>query len=201
MPEAIIAGLVPAAGASRRLGQDKRRLPFGGATLLEATVDVLRRAGFRPLLVVLEPASPCRALPGLADVIIAENAAPERGMLSSIREGLRALPAEVSGAAVLPGDHPRVSVEAAGALLERFREREAGLLVPSYGGLRGHPLLLARRLFAAACACDDAVGLRQLLELRAAELEVLELPAGRAEEDVDVPADLERLRRADERRR
>jgi molybdenum cofactor cytidylyltransferase len=189
-----MAGLVPAAGASRRLGQDKRRLPFRDATLLEHTVGVLRRAGFGPLVVVLEPASPCLALPGLADVILAENPAPERGMLSSIREGLGAVPAEAIGVAVLPGDHPFATVDAARALLERFLERRPRLLVPSYGGRRGHPLLMARELFEAARACDEAIGLRQLLELRAAELEVLELPAGPAEQDVDVPDDLERLR-------
>jgi CTP:molybdopterin cytidylyltransferase MocA len=189
-----IAGLVPAAGASRRLGQDKRRLPYRGATLLEHTVDVLRCAGCQPLVVVLEPASPCRSLPGLSDAILVENPAPERGMLSSIREGLSAVPAEAPGVAVLPGDHPFVTVEAARALLERFRQTRPGLLVPSYGGRRGHPLLMGRELFEAACACDEAIGLRQLLELRAAALEVLELPASPAEQDVDVPEDLERLR-------
>lgn len=121
-------------------------------------------------------------------------------MLSSIREGLLALPAGVIGVAVLPGDQPLVPVEAVRALGESFRAAQPRLLVPSYGGRRGHPLLLHRQLFGEAAACDDAVGLRQLLERRAAELEVLELPSSPAEVDLDYPEDLERLRSLEERR-
>ena len=195
MELSAIAGLVPAAGASTRLGQDKRRLPFRGATLLEATVDVLRRGGLKPLVVVLEPASPCRELPGLSGAILVENPAPQLGMLSSIREGLLAMPGQVQAVAVLPGDQPWVPVEAVRALLDCFREERPALLVPSYGGRRGHPLLLARQVFTEACDCDDAVGLRQLLDRRASSLRVLGLPASAAEDDLDLPEHLERLRR------
>jgi molybdenum cofactor cytidylyltransferase len=190
----LLAGLVPAAGASRRLGQDKRLVPFRGASLLEATVDVLRQGGLHPLVVVLEPDSPCRRLAGLADATLVVNPAPERGMLSSIRAGLSALPGEVSGVAVLPGDQPLVPVASVRALCEHFCSSQLRLLVPSYGGQRGHPLLLHRDLFAEACACDDRVGLRQLLDRCAGELAKLELPACAAELDLDKAQDLARLR-------
>lgn len=167
---------------------------FRGTTLLEATVDVLRQGGLHELVVVLEPDSPCGRLAGLADATLVVNPAPERGMLSSIREGLRALPAEVSGVAVLPGDQPLVPVAAVRALCEHFCAGDLRLLVPSYGGQRGHPLLLHRDLFAEACACDDRVGLRQLLHRCAAELVELDLPACPAEQDLDGAEDLARLR-------
>ena len=198
----IVAGVVPAAGASRRMGRDKRLVRREGVAVLELTIASLRRGGVGPIVVVLEPDSPCVALPGLADALVAINPRPERGMLSSIRAGLALVPAEAAAAAVLPGDHPFVPPEAIAALIEAFARSRPPLLVPCYGGSaraegarRGHPLLLRRDLFGEAAACDDAVGLRQLLERRAADVVELHLDMPGADDDLDLPDDLERLRR------
>ncbi len=191
---ASIAAVVPAAGASRRMGRDKRLLAFpGGGTVLEATVALLRAGGVEAITVVLEPDSPCRALAGLAGAALAVNPDPSRGMLSSIRVGLAALPAEAEAALIQPGDHPFAPPAAVAALCARHRAERPLLLAPSYAGRRGHPLLLARALFAEACACDDSVGLCQLLERRSAELRELAWEAPGGDDDLDRPEDLARL--------
>lgn len=190
-----IAGLVPAAGSSRRLGVDKRRLAHEGRTVIEVTVDRLRRGGLRPIVVVLEPASPCRALPGLQrDVVLVVNPDPDRGMLSSIREGLAALPPDVEAVAVQPGDHAFVPVAAVRALVASFARVGPALLVPRYPEGRGHPLIIPRQLFDAARACDDRVGLRQLVARHAELVVELALEHAGADADLDLPDDLRRLR-------
>jgi CTP:molybdopterin cytidylyltransferase MocA len=181
------------------MGRDKRRLPFRGATVLETTVGSLRQGGVSPVVVVLEPDSPCRSLPGLTEAILVVNPDPRRGMLSSIREGLRAVPPEACAAAVLPGDHPFVPPTAVAALLRFYEEHRPLLLAPCYAGRRGHPLILDRALFAEAAACDDAVGLRELLQRRAQEVLELPLDAPGAEDDLDRPEDLLRLEEKGER--
>jgi molybdenum cofactor cytidylyltransferase len=175
------------------MGRDKRRLHHRGATVLEVTVASLRTGGVDPVIVVLEPRSPCRGLPGLAGAHLVENPDPSRGMLSSIRCGLAAVPAAAAAVAVLPGDHPFVPPGGVAALLDTYRRRRPRLLVPVFEGRRGHPLILDRALFAAAADCDDRVGLRQLLERSAAEVAELPLDAPGAERDLDLPEDLELL--------
>ena len=48
-----VAGLLLAAGSSRRLGQPKQLLPYKGRTLLDATLDVARAAPFDQRLVTV----------------------------------------------------------------------------------------------------------------------------------------------------
>lgn len=194
-PASAVAGLVPAAGSSRRMGRDKRRLATpSGLTVLEATVASLRQGGVAPVVVVLEPGSPCRALPGLEGTVAAVNPAPERGMLSSILVGLDRIPDAAAAVAVLPGDHPFVPAAAVQALLRCYALERPLLLAPRYRGRRGHPLLIARALFDEARACDPGVGLRQLVRQHAADLRELDLDYDdAAEQDLDTPEDLERL--------
>jgi len=189
-----IVALVPAAGASRRMGRDKRLLPWPrGGTVLEATVALLRAGGVEELVVVLEPDSPCVVLPGLAGSRLVENPDPSRGRLSSIRSGLERLGSETDAVLIQPGDHAFAPPAAVAALCERYRRERPLLLAPSYAGRRGHPLLLDRALFGEALACDDAVGLRQLLERRAADLRELPWDAPDGDADLDRPEDLHRL--------
>jgi len=177
------------------MGRDKRLLSFRGATVLETTVRSLMLGGAHPVVVVLEPGSPCADLPGLREAHLVQNPSPERGMLSSIRVGLAAVPSAAAAVALLPGDHPFVPVAAIIALLDAYREHRPLLLVPRYDGRRGHPLVVARALFAEAMACDDVVGLRQLVRAREGDLRELPLPYPGADDDLDRPEDLPRLSR------
>lgn len=117
-------------------------------------------------------------------------------MLSSIRAGLAEVPPGAAAVAVLPADHPFVPAEAVRALVARYRASRPLLVAPRFAGRRGHPLLIDRALFAEAAACDDAVGLRQLVERRAADLVelALDLPA-ETDDDLDTLDHLTRLRR------
>ena len=174
-----------------------------GGTVLEVTVEALRRGGLSPLVVVLESDSPCRRLPGLADAWLLENPDPSRGMLSSIRIALEQLalhrPA-LDAAAIQPGDHPFAPAEAIAALVARYALDRPALLRPRYPDRAGHPLFVSAALWEAARACDDAIGLRQLVRERAAELVELDLPHEGADDDIDRPEDLARLAREDDGR-
>lgn len=188
-----IAGLICAAGSSRRMGQDKRLLRCGNHTVLETTARCLQLGGITPIIVVLESNSPCQTLPALKGTILVTNPLPERGMLSSIREGLLAIPEEAEAVAILPGDHPFVPPKAVKELVTTFNKNQPQLMVPRYAGKRGHPLFIARALFSEALACEDQYGLRQLLQRRKADLMEINLDYPDADHDLDIPEDLKRL--------
>jgi nicotine blue oxidoreductase len=68
----------------------------------------------------------------------------ERGIGASLRCGLRALPAEAEAAVVVLADGPDLAPEAVERVIAAWRESGADVVAATYGGVRLHPVLLAR---------------------------------------------------------
>jgi molybdenum cofactor cytidylyltransferase len=192
--------IIPAAGASRRMGRPKLLLPYGETTIVGSLASALRAGGASP--VVLVAASGDTELQQWArgfGAVVAVNPDPERGMLSSILEGLAALGGAdrlaERGEVVLvaPADLPALRPGTVAELLWRRAAAGAPLAVPTFQGRRGHPLAIAPELLAEIPTLDLSVGLKQLLERHAAA--VLEVPVDDpgAVRDVDTPEDYEGL--------
>ena len=166
----MVGAVVLAAGAATRFGAPKQRL------LLPAVLE--RVQGLDQVVVVsgayeLEGAVPC------ADW--------ERGPGASLRCGLAALGDDVEAAVVVLADGPSLAPAAIDRVVAEWRESGASIVAASYGGDRGHPLLVAR----SAWAEIPDEGLRAF-EPRLVPCDDLGEPG-----DVDYPADLpERFRTA-----
>jgi len=139
-----VAGLILAAGESRRMGSPKALLELEGETFLDRLTGLFAQFT-RPVVVVLG----CHA-----EVIRAGVRHPEwmefivnpdysRGQLSSMQCGLRAIPEEAEGVLFTLVDHPSVRRSTIQALLSH---PEAALAIPVCQGLRGHPIFFRREL-------------------------------------------------------
>ena len=143
-----VAGVIPAAGASSRMGTPKALLDAGGRSFVAAVVGSLVAGGCDPVVVVTAPGSPDVARRAqAAGAVVLENPEPGEGPITSLRLAIQALGDGVAGVALLPVDHPLVMPETVAALLEAFRAGEAPLVLPQHEGTRGHPAILARGLF------------------------------------------------------
>src|SRR5512147_2848653 len=86
------AAILPAAGASRRMGRPKLLLPWGESTIVGSLVAALRTAGVSPLALVAAPGDEAlQTWARAAGLVVGINPLPERGMLSTIQAGLAAL--------------------------------------------------------------------------------------------------------------
>ncbi len=198
MADAIrIAGIVLAAGKGSRMGGPKALIRIGGTTLLEGALEGMAAARLEDVAVVLDPraeifgeASRIAAATGAR---VVENPAPEHGMLSSVRCALDALGEPAAGrpasesdrvtaathVALLPVDHPPIRAETFARLAAQAANRPEAIVVPRFGGRRGHPALFPRSLFPALVSAPNEIGARAVL--RAHPDRVLEI-------DVDDPA-------------
>ena len=168
-----VAAIVLAAGEASRFGTPKQRL------LLPEVLERLERVPLQEIVVVagahtLETPARVVTCPGW-----------KRGPGASLRCGLDALALGPDAAVVVLADGPDLAPEAIVRVIADWRTHGGDVVAASYGGERGHPLLLAR----AAWEDIPDAGLRDR-EVRLVPCDDLGAPG-----DVDTPADLpERLR-------
>ena len=72
----------------------------------------------------------------------------ERGPGASLRAGLDALSPDTAAAAVVLADGPNLASAAIDRIVEAWRAEGVPVLAASYDGVRGHPVLLARAVWA-----------------------------------------------------
>jgi molybdenum cofactor cytidylyltransferase len=144
--EAFVAGLVLAAGGSKRLGRPKQLLPFGTATLLDHTVATARGCAFDQLLVAVGGAADSvREQVDLSGADVVVNEGYGAGCSSSIAAAMDALDPRARLLVLLLGDQPGVTSGTVSALLAG--RGDADLAVCRYDDGLGHPFCFSRRLF------------------------------------------------------
>jgi molybdenum cofactor cytidylyltransferase len=189
----MIAAIVLGAGRSRRMGTQKLLLPYGGGSVIGHIVVQVVQSPVERIVVVTgaDHDAVAGALHGRR-VTFVRNPAAEGEMLSSVRCGVAALPEACRAAVVVLGDQPGVTAALIGAIVRAHVESGRGIVVPTFGGRRGHPVLISAAYFGAVLSEFDDVGLRGLV--RAHPQDVLEVQAASAGvlEDLDTPEDYRR---------
>ncbi len=161
----MIGAIVIAAGASYRMGSPKALLKIGERTFLQQIVGELQSAGIAEIIVVLGADAEViqKSLSWFHGRIVV-NEHWKKGQLTSIIAGLCSLRRHVFQAALIcPVDHPRITQQLITDLLRAFQRSGKNIIVPSYKGRRGHPVLFASALFDELQGADTAIGARQVV--------------------------------------
>jgi CTP:molybdopterin cytidylyltransferase MocA len=127
-----VAAVVLAAGASSRFGSPKQAL------LLPRVLERVRASGAGDVVVVLG------AHQVETDARTVRCRDWERGPGASLRCGLAALAPDVEAAVVVLADGPNLAPAAVDRVVQAWQELGTEVVAASYGGERGHPVLLAR---------------------------------------------------------
>ncbi|MQA77925.1 MAG: NTP transferase domain-containing protein [Streptosporangiales bacterium] len=148
-----IAGLVLAAGEGRRFGGPKALARLDGERLVDRAAATVRAAGCDPVVVV-EGAATLGRVEGATTVFAA---AWRDGMGASLRAGLAALPDEADGCVMFLVDTPWLTEACIRRVVDAWAaDGRPGVAVATYEGHRGHPVLLARDVWAGVA--DEAEG-------------------------------------------
>jgi molybdenum cofactor cytidylyltransferase len=183
-----VAGIILAAGESRRMGREKALLAWRGGTMLGAAIAALRPWCAVVIVVAGRNLAALRAEAEAGGAELAHNPEPERGQFSSLQTGLRAARARgCDGALITPVDCRPLSEDSLRQLCEAHG---AWAAVPAHAGRRGHPLVAGPALFAALLAEPVTGNARDVLQRRAEEIAAVEVPE--ALEDWDTPAAYQR---------
>jgi molybdenum cofactor cytidylyltransferase len=144
----MLAAVILSGGASRRMGSPKALVSYQGASFLEHLLSVTRHPAIGVRRVVLGPdGDTISRQVALAPEEIVLNREWERGQLSSIHAALRSLPAGTEGMLLCPVDHPLVSATLVNNLIVTFLETQAPVVLPTFEGRRGHPVIFSAAVY------------------------------------------------------
>lgn len=191
----MITAVVLAAGLSARMGKPKLVLRVGGKPMLKAVLDTLGQAKVDEVVVVLGAnADLIRNEIRFARERVVVNDDYARGMSSSLRLGLGTVSPKSDAALVVLGDQPQVTQATIDALVARFAEADPPVAVPVFNGVRGNPVLFARRVFPDVMKVKGDAGAKSVV--RKYGREVLEVPVEDPGVllDVDTPGDYDIIR-------
>jgi molybdenum cofactor cytidylyltransferase len=199
----MLAIVILAAGESRRMGQPKALLPFpenfsfgaeektrlktspqkpqeepprpSSKTFLCHLIEVTRhpRAGVLRVVVGAH-AKKIRAQAKLDADELVVNKDWLRGQLSSLQAAIRSLPADVEGMVLCLVDHPLVSAGLVSALVDAFDRAKTKIIIPTFHGQRGHPVIFPQAVFADLLGAPEDIGARAVVRAHAAE--IVEVP-------------------------
>jgi molybdenum cofactor cytidylyltransferase len=183
MPSAVdsqrpLAAAILAGGESKRMGTPKALIPYRGKTFVEHLIEVTRqtRVGATRIVVGAHANEIRERLSlGIDATSIVVNSDWQKGQLSSIQAAIRSLAAGETGGLILcPVDHPVVSAELVAKLIAVFDSSGKPVVLPTFRGRRGHPVIFASTLYDELLEAQPEVGARQVVWAHSAD--VLEVP-------------------------
>ncbi len=161
----MISAIVLAAGRSTRMGRPKPIVRIGERPLLAHTLSSLRRSRAGQVVVVLgyEAELVRREVP-LVGTTVVLNPDYETGMSTSIQTGIRAADPSADGFLIVLADQPFVSSTTIDSLLDRWTPTGPKILIPTYHGVRGNPVLLDQSLSSEVQTLSGDIGCRAIFD-------------------------------------
>jgi molybdenum cofactor cytidylyltransferase len=186
----MVAAILLAAGESRRMGSFKQLLTFGGKTFVECCVDNLLASNAGEVVVVTgHRDADVRAALVTRPVRFAHNPDYRAGMTSSIKLGVSAISDQAEACLIALSDQPQIGIKVINRLIEVYLTERPLIVLPTYRGRSGHPIVLDLKLRAEILEIDASQGLRQVVNAHPGKTLAVEVPSQTVLFDFDTPED------------
>lgn len=191
-----ISAILLGAGQSKRMGVDKLSLPWGRKTVLEHCFETLLRSEVQELVIVLGVRNKgAKNLFRGRKVKVIINPYSYRGMSSSIRRGLVALRSGSEGILIALGDQPLLKTTTINVLIHAFQKGRGGIIIPSFQGRRGHPVIFHKRYTKELLRLEGDVGGKSVIERYPQDVQAIRVKSAGVVTDLDTWQDYEKERK------
>jgi len=194
---ARITAIVPAAGLSSRMGQNKLLMPFAGKSLIERAVDTLMTSGVDEIVVVLgHEANLVRSRLEGKSVHFVDNPDYRAGLSTSVRAGMEAAPKGADAMMIYLADQPLLEADEVRRLVLAFAEaKRAGksIVVPFFCNKRGNPVILDASYREMVLDVVGDAGCRRIIKRHPEQVFAVQMETDHVVRDVDTPEDFESL--------
>ena len=186
-----ISAIVIAAGKSERMGRPKALLPLRGRTFIENILDAISRSPVEDTIIVVGHHRDEIERHIRTSARIVFNSDYEQGMITSIQTGIRSLLVATSGALLFLVDHPLVDSECIHLLVANAAPDR--IVVPTFGGRRGHPVLFGATILQEVLALNTSEGANIVVRRDPSRIVQVSVSSPGVLVDVDTPEDFRKL--------
>ena len=190
-----VSAILLAAGESRRMGQvNKLALPIDGVPLVLHTLQTLLQSHLGEVIVVVgHEQDRVRNLLEGESVRIVSNEYFRQGQMTSVVCGMQALQQACEGVMVCLCDQALLQVADINRLVDHFLASPVPVLVPTYQGQRGNPIILASQHRADIIKAEANLGCKHFIENNPQLVTTLEFDNDHVVFDLDTPDDYAQL--------
>jgi molybdenum cofactor cytidylyltransferase len=182
----MVSGILLGAGESKRMGRNKLFLPWGRETVLEHCLKTLLHSKVKEVIVVLNNRMKGRVKDIKENKLkIVTNPYYKRGMSTSIRRGLQAIDINSRGVLIALGDQPLIKTRTINALIHAFVQRKGAIVIPSFRGRQGHPVVFHRRYLKELLKLKGDVGGRSIIEKHPEDVWFVRVKSESVTKDID----------------
>jgi len=182
----LISVILLAAGESKRMGEPKQLLPLGNSTIIEKTIDnYLNSSVMEVILVVGHRSKDLISVISDKPVKIELNPDYSQGMSTSIIAGINNMDAASQGIMIALADQPFIDSRTIDYLIEEFGNRGKGIVIPSYRGKRGHPVIFGSKYKRSLLNLKGDVGGREIINANPDDVAEIEVECFGITSDID----------------
>ena len=192
------AGIILAAGESKRFGSPKQLANFKGKPFLEWVIDASAQSKLDTIILVLGHAHE-QILMQLDQNLLESEIATfinhdyKMGQSSSLQLGLSLVHADHQAVMFLLADQPMTDASVINGLIAAFNNSPKSICVPVSNGKRGNPVIFGSDYFGALMKTDGDRGGRDIIRNHSEDVLEIEIENPHALTDIDTPEDLARL--------
>lgn len=161
----MLAAAILAAGESRRMGSPKALVSIHSKTFLQCLLEATRHSRIGLTRIILGAhADEIRTKLDVGTASIVVNDRWEKGQLSSIQAAVQSLSGiATEGLLLCPVDHPLISASLVAQLISTSDSTGKKIILPTFHGRRGHPVLFHSELYPELLAASPEVGAREVV--------------------------------------
>jgi molybdenum cofactor cytidylyltransferase len=194
-----VTGIVLTAGLSSRMGSPKALLPLGGQPSLNRILQEILDSGLDQVILVIG-AHRNRIRQALGEFgngiewTLVYNPAYRLGLSTSIKKGLTRVSPESAGMMFLMGDQPLLKASVINRLIKIFLRAPDRIIVPTYGGRPGNPVIFPYSLVPELRELAGDTGGREIIRNHPDRVHLVPIRPSRIGWDMDTPEDYQKVK-------
>lgn len=187
----MINAIIMASGSSRRMGENKLLLDYGGKTLIENVLDKVSGCCFNDIILVARDKRVIDA-GNSRGIKVVKNERAELGQSESIKLGI-VNSKEADGYAFFTGDQPLMNIKTIKYLVKCFEITGERIVVPFFGEKRGTPVIFPGKFKEELLLLTGDMGGRELIARHKDAVSFIEVKSELLLFDIDTLEDYRKI--------